>query len=604
MEYPKDQETTNRVKTDELEDKAFNQGNAKPKHDRKPRTGRQHKEDKERRNNKPRDSEAGEGQEGQERRRDDKGKDGYKKKRENENRFQYPENWKEDIFQNTTLETKIPSLPNKDDQLQKPDFNLLKKTQGDLSKKIEKAFNDIEALKEKRKAIKEEIYKKNSSGFAELKAKQTERNDYRNKKEESQKKKEALIEEKKAIREKIEKLMKKAVNGKLMKKSEIEKIIRTKEEEYRNGKHTSSDEKKHIEEIQNLKKNLPLLTEYDNLSKEKSAINKKIDQAEADFQQHKNALTKVYDEIKAIKAKLDLQEAEKTKEEKNEEGKPKEKPKRELTQPEKDINANIDKMFEDIKKFKARKGEVSKKFDEDFLAFEKEQFEIAKINMMVIAQKKLKHQEHVKRRAEEEAKNQQLMEEQAKEMAQFKYRKEIETCEGLVRILNLQKPENRAIYELKPEVPVEYKVDETMLANEKLVLLKSKKTQDEGVQPGHKRLNNKKNVKKPVEQKEDDKLLLDIETLQTFADIKVMAPVTMSQIDSVIAQLNEKKAYYEKLREEEMNQALTQTASEPKEEGEQAEAKPRQKEAKARNEGKADARKKVEMTEADFPSLN
>jgi hypothetical protein len=531
--------------------------------------------------------------------------DGQKPKKDRKaNKFQYPENWKEELEATVTVETKIPALPKDSELLVRPDFDALRNAQTDFAKKIEKHFAQVDKLKEEQKVIREEIYKKNTSVFAELKTKKAERQVLSDALKANKEQKEELISKSKQIDETLGKMSKKAIGGKIMPKEKIEELIRQKEDAYRNSKHTATEEKVYIEEMNELKKNLPMLNETQSMRKEKEAIDQKLKVIRSEGKVLFDKVQVVSGAIQDIKANLDLQESEKAKEEPKAEDKPKEKPKRELTEPEKQIRAKIDKIFEEINVLKEKKKLLSKKFDEDNLAYDQQQFEVRKIGKMTQIQKKLKYEENKKKRAEEEEKLKALEADKAKELLQFKYREEIETCENLIRILENLKPSNRVPEMDLVQIPAEYKVDDKMLKDEGLVLMKSKKNlEEEGVKPGQKKLNNKKKEKKVPEQKDDGKLQLDINSLQIFHDMKVMPPTLLTQVDGVIGLLEEKKNYYLKLREEEQANG----AQEKKETNEEEKEGEKEKENVGKQERKNQPEKnktKVQMNEADFPSLN
>ena len=527
-------------------------------------------------------------------------------KKENPNRFVYPSDWKEQIDANTILETKIPALPKNEELVPKPDFNALRKAQNDFQAKIEKAYLSIDALKKEQKAIRDEAFKKNTSVFAELKEKKAVRQKLSETMKANKEAKEKLLTEIDGINEKIAKLQKNAFGGKIMDKTEIERLIKEKEEGYRNKQHTSTEEKKHIEEMRELKVNLPLMSENDKLRKEREVVEQKLKVLKNESKLLFDKIQDISGQINEVKARLDQQESSKANEEKPKLEEGAEKPKRELSQPEKEIREKIDKIFEDISRLRAKKDELSKKFDEDMLLFDTQQFEMIKIDRMVRIQKKLKYEETKKKRAEEDEKYKKEEEEKEKEMLQFKYRKEIDTCDDLLRILKQLKMSKTGVEDFGHNLTLEYKVDDKMLKEENLTLMKPKKDQEDGVKPGQKKFANKKKDKKPAETKDEGKVFLDVTSLQTFTDMKVMPPVYLNQIDGVIEQLNQKKNYFMKLREEEMTKAL----SEPKEveEKENKEVGPSQtkepKEKKRQNEGAKENKKKVEMTEADFPSLS
>lgn len=546
-----------------------------------------------------------EGKEPRERKERPEGEEKPRAPREKSSRFQYPLNWKEEIDAATTLETKIPALPKKEELLQKPDFDQLRKVQTDCQNKIEKLFKTIDGLKADQKRAKEEAYAKNTSVFAELKDKKGARQQLSEALKANKDQKQKLLTELEAIDDKVLKLQKKAFGGKIMDKAEIDRLIKQKDDAYKNKQHTATEEKKHIDEMRELKVNLPLMAEHEALKKEREAVEQKLKVIKGESKGLFDKIQDLSGVINGIKAKLDAQEGAKKAEEPPASPEGKEKPKRELTAAEKEIREKIDKLYEEVSKLREKKKEASKKFDADMFEYEKQQFEVQKVNRMVKIQKRMKYERERKEREAEADKYRKEEEERAKELLQFKYRLEIESCENLVRILNEQRPENKAQQQLEATTPAEYKVDDKMLKEEGLKLIGRKKGDEEGVKPGQKKLNIKKKPSKAGEAKEEDRLFLDVTTLQAFTELKVMPPTAFSQIDAVIGQLNEKKAYFYRLREEEVEKAqATKEEETPKQESKEAGEAAEPREKKPRAEGKAENKKKIEMNDADFPSLS
>lgn len=557
----------------------------------------------------------------------DQGQEGPKRQRAP--RFAYPKDWKEELEKTVNLETKIPVAPRDDELVAKPDFDALRSNQNSVQKKIEQLYNQMDKLKNEQKQIRDEERNKNNSGFTELKAKQAARKELSDQLKANKEQKEKIQKELEKIEDKTSKLSKKAVGGKILPKQKLEEMIRVKEEEFKNSKHTAAEEKKWIEEINELKKNLPLMNESESHRKERDGAQEKLNHLKKEGKVLFDKIQALSGTINEMREKLGLNKPEEQgegakgegkKKERGEKGEndvegkeqeKKEKPQRELGEAEKKLKEQRDKLFEEVLKLKEKKEELSKKFDQDAYEYEKQQFELRKIEKMTKIQKKLRYDENKKKRAEEDEKYRAQEEEKAKELLQFKYSKEIDTCDSLAQILKGYLPSD------KSDNPAEsgngdasYKVDDKMLKDENLVLIKPKKaSQNEGIQPGQKKTQKKNKPKKGDEKdKEDGRLLLDIATLQTFNDIKVMPPANVAQIDAVVQQLKDKKAYYEKLREDEMERAFApKTAGESnqeKTEAAPAEKKERRQERQEGQEEKPKKQAKVEMNDEDFPSLN
>ena len=550
-------------------------------------------------------------------------------KRQRAPRFAYPENWKEEIESSVTADSKIPAYPHDDELLGRPDFDTLRSNQNSIQKKIEQYYNQMQKLKDDQKKIRDEERNKNNSGFTELKVQQNARKELSDQLKANKEQKEKIQKDLEKIDDKMSKLSKKALNGKILPKQKLDDLIRQKEEQFKNSKHTATEESKWIDEINELKKNLPLMNENEALRKERDLAQDKLSHVKKESKVLFDKIQALSGTINEMRDKLGFSKnddhneggkgdyrkkdnkADKEDGDNNQEKK--DKPQRELTETEQKLKEQRDKLFEEVGKLKEKKEELSKKFDQDNYNYEKQQFELRKIDKMVKIQKKLKYDENKKKRAEEDEKYRTQEAEKAKELLQFKYSKEIDICDSLTQILNKYNPSNKAEeVQAQENADVDYKIDDKMLKEENLILMKPKKTsQNEGIQPGQKKTQKKNKPKKATDdkEKEDGRILLDIATLQTFNDIKVMPPTNVAQIESVVGQLNEKKAYYQKLREDEMEKAFAPKTNDNNEAAQEGEdRKKERKENKETKEGRQDEKPKkqpkVEMNDEDFPSLS
>lgn len=522
-----------------------------------------------------------------------------KKPRENKN-FVYPENWKDAARQEVTLESKLDAIPRDEDKFNPPDFTILKNQQTDLSKKIEKLYNQVDTVINKLKTISKEASEKNSSIFAKLNVEKSKRKELSDKARKNKEEKETIKLAILDVEDRISKLLKKAYNGKIQPKAKIDEIIKKKEDELRNNKYTANEEKKYIEELSELKKNYSLVGEHDSLVKEKKELEKSLYKLKDEGKVLFDQIQVVSGVINEIAAELDLKNNEKPKEGENKDEK-KEKPKRELTSEEIKLKEQKDQIYQEIDKLKNKKKELSVKFDEDNYAYQKQKFEILRIEFMSKIQRSLKYEERKKKEIEEEQKLKALEEEKAKELIKFKYREEIESCEDLIRVLNLQKPNANQDIAGNQETAAVTQYDEKQLKAEGLVIMKPKKNlKEEGVQPGQGK-KSKKNKSKAVEDNKDGKdsgkLSLDIETLQNLMKLKIMPPTQVVQIDGVITQLEEKKQYFLKLREQEISKDADQTENQNNNIQKDSQV------AQPQKEEKVSKRARAELKDEDFPSL-
>lgn len=183
-----------------------------------------------------------------------------------------------------------------------------------------------------------------------------------------------------------------------------------------------------------------------------------------------------------------------------------------------------------------------------------------------------------------------------------KYQVQIDLCGNLITYLNSF---STKATEVTQEV-IGFNLDcvESKLASgdwkkEKVHVLKKTEDWNEGVQPGQKKHKNKKSKsKKPTE---EPRLTLTIETLGYFEDIKCSPPTYEKDIQGVIANLEEKKAYFARISDD-LNEGKEVKAEEKEEvkEGEGEEKEDEKKEEKK----KVTKKEKVNLDDDSmFPAM-
>lgn len=539
-------------------------------------------------------------------------------------RFTPPEDWKEQLEKNTTIDSKIPSLPSDTDRLQRPNYNKFKNDLSYCDEEIDKHFRKVDGLKDEQKKVRFDQRDKNSTLYDQLKKLNEERKGHSTVLADNKKLKQEYTDKINHIDDQLRAVEKKSFSGKTMRKKELLEMIKLKEEEFKNTKKTSAEEKKMNDEITKLRNMVKTMPEFEKLKDERTAFNDKIKEINKQSKEEFDKISKVSDIIGDIKVRLDETNL-KIKQEKEEKATTAEaeKQKRTLTPAEQQLESIKQEHFDEIKKLKERKQKLRDGYEKEWTDFEKQQFDLDRIHFAQKIQKRLKREEREKRRKEEDEKQKVLDEDKAKGLLQFKYADEITLCETLVSLLEDMKPDRKtakATFESK-EV-TSHNVNADALKQENLVYIKPRKF-DEGAEVvNKKKKNQKKNQKKeaPVANAETEKIAIHFDTLHLFNDVKVVPPTTYGQLDSVIGQLNEKKKYYEELREKEIAEAAIVKESaqegEDKAEGENADnADKAEKTDKVEGEEKEEVavrkevedrrktKKAAELRDEDFPEL-
>ncbi len=548
----------------------------------------------------------------------------FNKKRNH--RFVYPENWREDIKQAVTLETEVLAMPKKAEILRRPDVQKLKNSIGTIEENISKNFDQVKIINKELKEINDLIRNKNSGIFAELKILNKEKKGYYEQMDDLKVQKQKVGDFLNKVDENLKELSKRSYKNKLWKKESLVGIIREKEEKFNNMMKTAQEEKTMREDINKLKKGLKIIPEAEAFRKKKTENLEKMKNL-------KGKSNKVFEKLQALKkkihalhmildenkAKKDQEKKEKNKEveqtnegdwtKEGEDGQKKKRKKRTLTPDEEQLEARKKVFLDEISELKNQRKNLRKKFNEDYLAFEKQKFEIKKIEYTSKCKQYLTRNERKKKQAEENAKYREEEAKRAKEALQFKYQKEVGLCENLIKeLLALKNKDEKKEDEFKNEKS-EVKADEKMIQDENLVMMKSKKQmyaeEEQGIKPGMNKKKRRHRKKKAKVAKVENKMSINLYSLQQFDSLKIMPPTNLNAIDGVITELNEKKDYFLNLREEaikfsEQNplefQKQQQKEQDYEEEGEEEE----QKKVPKKNK-KA---KKVVINDEEFPGLN
>jgi len=518
-------------------------------------------------------------------------------------RFEPPANWKEEVEKTVTIDSKIPTLPADQERHEKPNYNKLKNDLNFCDDEMDKHYKKIDALKEEQKKVRYELKDKNATLYDELKKLNEERKVYSTALAENKELKKTYNEKLNHIDEQLRAAEKKNFQGKLMKKKDLVELIRQREEEFKNTKKTSTEEKKMNDEITRLKNMIKLIPEFDKLKEERQRLTDLVKEINKKNKEEFEKVQKISDLISEVKLRLD-ETTLKIKQEKADE-KEGEKKKPAPSVAEQQLEAIKQEHYDEIKKLKEKKQKLRDRYEQEWVDYEKQQFELDKIHFMQKIQKRLKREDRERRRKEEEEKQKALEEEKTKEYLQFKYQEEINLCESLATLLEDLKPDKRVNKQLLEHKEItHHEVNPDVLKQDNLVYIKPKKFNDDVNAVVNKKKNKQqKNKKKEVvvTNPEAEKVSIHFDTLNLFNEIKVVPPTTYAQIDTVIGQLNEKRDYYLNLRAKEMENALAGQNEEQN--AEETEEKEETQEDKARDNKPARQQKVVDLKEEDFPEL-
>lgn len=515
------------------------------------------------------------------------------------------DDWKIELEKTMTVDTKIPPMPKDEDLLKRPDPNSFNAALEKISKKIEKNFAEMDELKKQERDLRDALNAKNNSEFVELKKLGEQRRELAEKMGANKKAKEDLKTQIDLLEDKKSKVAKKGFSGKVLPKEKLEELIAERERDYKNMLKTSADEKRHLEEISKLRESMPLATELNKIQVQIDALykrNKEISAANKEFGVQMDAIRSKSD---AIRAKLGL--ADRKEEEKKEEGEKKEKPKKELTPEEKEFQAKRQALFDQINKLKEQRTELRNKYQKENDNYFKQQEDIYKIKFMTGLLKKLKFEDQRKRYEADKEKRQQEELDRAKEKAAAKYKEDIEICSNLLSEMEQIRFREKMTAEkgvALTEVKAEYKINDASLKEANLVMIKPKKDQDEGVQPGQKKFakKGKKQEEKKTVETAPAKLDITMATLQSLAKLGITTPTNLEQIDKVVEEIRAKKDALVKQRDDAMNAAKVE--SEDADEQQLAAGEETLKDSKEdHRKEKAQPAKEIKIDDSSFPAL-
>ncbi|EAR82031.2 hypothetical protein TTHERM_01345770 (macronuclear) [Tetrahymena thermophila SB210] len=499
-----------------------------------------------------------------------------------------------------TLETVIPKPPHQKELLEEPKRETLNKIIDQIDAKIEdaktKKFQKVNEIVNRDKTIKtningqsEPLHTKLKELFEKQKSKKAEHEAAL-----------AELEKKQELSKTIQKRSQDLRNK--MKKCMTEKEINERLEEltfrHKNELLNNQQEKKLVQEIEDLKQSLPFSIPLSKLEEELRTAQKEEKAYKGKQGAAYKALKEVQEEINEVKKQLE--EIKKLRET-TQSG---ENPEIELAK--KECSDLVDQL-------KKQKHEAYQKYDADRKAYQEQQELIRYVEYVKKQQDYLrkkeaqrKRDEERKRREEERLKREEeekALEEQKKKSRYLVY---VEIADHLINYLEKLsgKGDNKKDYVDQTETTTtttetksELKIEDLnkLLQKEKLTVLVSKKDkadQSQAIFGGHNKKNQKpkEQAQKQQEKTQEKNILADAfhhnyEIMEQFEKLAVAAPTFKSEIDKTISLLQEKKQYYIELPNKENGDATEEKNAEDKQDKKQ----------KKQN--------KIEFDETAFPTI-
>lgn len=512
-------------------------------------------------------------------------------------RFEYPEDWREQAKKDVTLETKVPENPKGEALLAKPDFAKLQAEQTKNRQRIAELRQEREdKIKQKRQHV-DEMFNKNKGIIEQIKAKRAEVNSkYFDKISKLKEEREKLFQQKKALSDEID-AMKNKSGGKSFNIENLTKQLRELEEEHETSQLTAHHEARLLDQIDKLRAQLNQVGPFEEKIKKRNALEAPLKKLNEELDVLYKKAKPLNEEIDKLKAQLDSnkEEAKKTKEEtKAEEGEKKERAPRQKTDVEIKIDGQIDAIQEEKNKLLQKIRDADQKFNENMLNFEKQQFEIRRLEEMRKYQAYLRRQEQRKKEEEEYIKSQAERKEKELEYMKFKFSTEISECGNLIKLLEEKLAEKNP----KPEeaAPVQDAQPKAVIDEDLKPLIGKKVEYKEEARPSKKQ----HKAKKPVPEA-SKKLFSDYYILAQFAKYEVIMPNSLPEAETAISALKEKISGYEAQRAAELEAAEKRLAAQ-KEAAEKGEELPPLEEEKP-EAPKEKRRPPKQVTEEDFPTL-
>ena len=466
--------------------------------------------------------------------------------------------WKEELKTTMTVDTKIPAYPTKEELLTLPQKEKLYKKYDELDDKIEELFRRVDDLHLERKAIKKTILGQNKGAREELSVLIKEAKELNAKIDAEYDKIKDTKQERMSLEDRLLKLEKRAYQGKILSEETLKKIIREKEDEFKNSRHTATEEKKYLDSVEALKAAMPLSSEAEKIRKQLTLLKTKTKEPSDALKLLQPLRIELNGKIKKISDKLNHQKEDDKKKTDEQKQLEKESKKNEYIESaeEKKIRSEIDGLMAKIKELKAEKISASKKFESERDAYFAQKLEMDKLEYMWDIMDVLKAEDRKKKAAEEGLKRREEELSAKRELIATKFEKEVQICDYLlshieqVRIINKMK--NAPVG--KQEV-FEHKVDENALKKQNLVVMKTKKDNEEVV-PVKKIPTGKKSKKNEskIDSKttENDEFSVDLHTLEHFGLVKVAVPKSLDELDTTIQLVTDKKNEFLKARDDEV----------------------------------------------------
>lgn len=514
-------------------------------------------------------------------------------------RFEYPEDWREQAKKDVTLETKVPENPKGEALLAKPDFAKLQAEQSRNRNRIAELKQDREdKIKEKRQHI-DEMFNKNKGIIEQIKAKRAEVNSkYFDKISKLKEEREKVFQQKKAISDEIEAIKNKS-GAKSFNIENLTKQLRELEEEHETSQLTAHREARLLDQIDKIRVQLNQVGPFEEKIKKRNALEAPLKKLNEELDVLYKKAKPLNEEIDKLRAQLDSnkEEAKKTKEEtKTEEGEKKERAPRQKTDLEVKIDGQIDAIQEEKNKLLQKIRDTDQKFNDNMLNFEKQQFEIRKLEEMRKYQAYLRRQEQRKKDEEEYIKSQAERKEKELEYMKFKFSAEISECGNLIKMLEEKLAEKNAKPEEAAPAPAQDAQPKPVIDEDLKPLISKKAEFKEEPRPSKKH----QKAKKPVPEA-SKKLFNDYYILAQFAKYEVIMPNSLPEAETAISALKEKVAGYEKQRAADLEVAEKRLAAQKEAAEKGEELAPAEEDKPAPPKEKRKAPKPI--TEEDFPTL-
>lgn len=493
-----------------------------------------------------------------------------KPKRQRKYMFNEPENWRETLEKEITLETKAPPQRKKADLMKKPERDELTKKLNKKNELIQKKRKEIDELYKEKDRLRDEDRKKSNEGynqFQELKKEKEEAWKLLSEAREKFKWKQ-LRENQNKTREKLKTIMDKSpFKGIAKSMAQAENHINRLKLEFRDKKKTAKEEKAMNEKIKKFEDKLGVFEKVDNLQKKLDTLREKMNKAkdeikplEKKYDVAKKKLNKNHDEFKKKKEEERLKNGGEPVEKKNTE-----KKERILTEGEKEVVKKVQKKREEIDRIRKEKDALFDEFDKKMMEFRMDHFNFAKENHTHRILKKLKWEEKQKKYEEEKSKREEERLQRLKDARKEIFTTELEkinSVNGSLQLLKLDKERGSMINQ-----PSKAKVEgnptdigELNLEEENLLLMQSKKKDNYHAKPVSKKQKKRRNRQKPkvniaqITSKTETKSLLTPDIALVLKEMKIDAPTDLSQVDDVIKAVSAKREEYLKLRERYVNE--------------------------------------------------